>query len=192
MVVFLLGVCGSGKSTLLCPLADVLTEWQGLPKDRKWIPADADVFHSEQNKKKMNARLPLSDEDRENWVQSLERYIIRVRERSRDMVLGFSGLRRTHRARLREAAKESVSFLLTVEEVELYRRLEFRFHNEGHFMPPELLQSQLATFESVSEDESIIPVNGNRPLASNLGFIASQLFEGRLAAPGIERYVSLG
>ena len=60
MIVIVMGVSGSGKS--FC--AGKLAEATG------WTFAEGDDYHSEANKAKMHAGIPLTDADRGPWLDS--------------------------------------------------------------------------------------------------------------------------
>ena len=60
-IVVLMGVSGSGKTTV----GKLLAERLG------WPFQDADDFHPEANRLKMHQGIPLTDRDREPWLQSL-------------------------------------------------------------------------------------------------------------------------
>ncbi|MEU6783031.1 hypothetical protein ABZ912_27870 [Nonomuraea angiospora] len=70
-----------------------------------------------------------------------------------------SALRRTYRDMLREAAG-GVTFVHLDGDLELIARRIGR--REGHFMPPSLLASQLATLEPLEPDEPgvRVPIDG--------------------------------
>ena len=63
MIVVLMGVTGSGKTTI----GELLAERAGA------VFADADDYHPEANKQKMAAGHPLNDEDRQPWLETLNR-----------------------------------------------------------------------------------------------------------------------
>jgi gluconokinase len=58
-----MGVVGAGKTTIGTLLAQKLG----------WHFADADDFHSEENKARIAAGIPLTDSDRGPWLTSLRR-----------------------------------------------------------------------------------------------------------------------
>jgi gluconokinase len=61
MIIFILGVSGSGKTTVGKLLAERLE-----------IPFfDGDVFHPASNVEKMRGGTPLTDEDREGWLDAI-------------------------------------------------------------------------------------------------------------------------
>ncbi len=65
-------------------------------------------------------------------------------------IITCSALRRSYRDVLRQAPGTVLFLHVTVDTPRLTDRLE---HRSGHFMPPSLLGSQLATLESLDPDE---------------------------------------
>jgi gluconokinase len=140
MLVVVMGVAGVGKTTVGQLAANEL----GLPFH------DADDFHSEANRRKMAAGIPLREEDREPWLRDLARRM-RGWEAEGGAVVACSALRRRHRDLL--AGAGAVRFVwLDAEEDTIRSRLAAR---RGHYMPPELLDSQLATLEPPGPDEAL-------------------------------------
>ncbi|MGK5500266.1 gluconokinase, partial [Streptomyces sp. URMC 125] len=142
-----MGVSGSGKTTVGTGLAGAL----GVPY------ADADDFHPPANVEKMSSGVPLTDEDRRPWLDAIAEWL---RERgARGGVVTCSALRRRYRDRLREAAPELFFVHLDGSPELIASRMSAR---RGHFMPPELLRSQLDTLEPLAEDEAgaVVPIDG--------------------------------
>jgi gluconokinase len=141
-----MGVSGSGKTTIAGRLAARL----------KYAVADADDFHPELNVAKMARGEPLTDADRAPWLARLAEWIKRHDEAGRSTLLACSALKRRYRDVLREGAPD-VSFIhLAASREALVERMK---HRQGHFMPPELLDSQLATLEPLEPDEAGITVD---------------------------------
>lgn len=136
MIVILMGVTGTGKSAVGHALAQA-TGWQF---------ADADDFHSEANRVKMHDGIPLTDADREPWLRSLHEQLAQWAEHGVHGILACSALRESYRTTLTEnLPQNTVRFIyLTGPASVIHDRLEAR---EGHFMPPSMLPSQLATLE---------------------------------------------
>ncbi len=136
MVVVLMGVTGTGKTTV----------GEALAARTGWSFADADDFHSAANRAKMHAGVPLTDEDRQPWLQSLHQQIVAWLRDGRNGILACSALKQSYRTELTDGTgPRSVRFVFLAGPPELIRqRMEAR---HGHYMPESLLPSQLATLE---------------------------------------------
>ena len=146
----LTGVAGAGKSTVGRALADRIGA----------LLLDADDFHSEEGRRKMASGVPLDDADREPWIERLAVELARRAEAGERVVLACSALRRQHRARLVSAAPDVRVVHLEVGADELARRLAAR---TDHFMPAELLASQLEDLEHPTDDQHAV-VDGEAPI----------------------------
>lgn len=135
-----MGVAGCGKSLIGALLA----------RELGGVFEDADDFHPASNKAKMSAGTPLTDEDRWPWYATLRKRIADMRGRTRCYVLACSALKAIYRDRLRDDdASDAITFILLRGSRELIgKRLRAR---KGHFMPPTLLDSQLATLEETPD-----------------------------------------
>jgi gluconokinase len=135
-----MGVAGSGKSTLAAALSRQLG----------WVCAEADEFHPQSNIEKMSQGTPLQDEDRWPWLQEIQNWMTVQAQAGTSTVLTCSALKQGYR-RLLAQAEGRVLFLHLHGEADLIgQRMQGR---EGHFMPPTLLPSQLATLEPLSDEE---------------------------------------
>ena len=135
--IVVMGVAGSGKSTVAKSLADRLG----------WQMAEGDDFHSPENRAKMAAATPLTDEDRKPWLEAIRDWID---ETPGNAVVTCSALRRSYRDILR-SARGRVRFLhVHGAPALLSSRIGGR---TGHFMPPAMLVSQLETLEPLQPDE---------------------------------------
>ncbi len=135
MVVVVMGVSGVGKTAVGTALAAALG----------WRFEDADRFHPDANVVKMVTGTPLTDADRAPWLELLRAHLAGVLERGEDLVLACSALRRAYRERLTVDPARQRWVSLTAPRELLARRMRER---TGHFMPPALLDSQLATMEA--------------------------------------------
>lgn len=134
MIIVIMGVSGAGKTTVGRVLA------HGLG----WPFYDADDFHPQANRDKMQRGEPLSDADRLPWLDALHELLAGMALGSRDGVLACSALKQSYRERL-AAGVPDLRFVYLRGDASLLRlRLARR---SGHFMPIELLQSQLDTLE---------------------------------------------
>lgn len=136
-----MGVSGSGKSTVAKTLAARIGDAQYL---------DADDFHTDANKAKMHAGIPLNDVDRAPWLDAVGRAMRDVTGTGRTPVMACSALKQEYRRRILAVEPSAFFVFLDVPRDELNRRLHAR---TGHFMPSSLLDSQLATLEPLTDGE---------------------------------------
>ena len=152
-VVIVMGVSGSGKSTVAKGLSTVLG----------WEFAEGDAFHPEANVAKMRSGTPLTDEDRWPWLEAIGDWISAKEGRGESAVVTCSALRRVYRDLLREG-RPHVRFLhVTAESDVILDRME---HRPGHYMPPSLLPSQLATLEPLGDDEPGVAITNEGSAAA--------------------------
>src|SRR5271154_564389 len=145
MIVVLMGVSGSGKTTI----GTLLAERVGA------VFADGDDYHPLANKQKMAAGHPLDDEDRQPWLEVLNRLLLQWFAEGKSGVLACSALKASYRATLQAGMpKGALSFVLLEASKEmLAARLAERKHE---FMSAKLLDSQLATLEMPSDAVRIV------------------------------------
>jgi len=139
-LVVVMGVAGSGKSTIGAALAQAL----GVPF------VEGDDFHPAENRARMAAGIPLTDEDRYGWLRALAGRLAQARQAGTGAVLACSALKRAYRDILRAGAPSLRLVFLSGDRAVLAERLAAR---RGHFMPASLLESQLATLEAPTPDE---------------------------------------
>src|SRR4051812_27967241 len=140
-VLVIMGVSGSGKSTVAGLLAGRLG----------WDLAEGDDLHPESNVAKMHAGLPLTDEDRWPWLESIADWIRAHTAAGTPGIVTCSALKKRYRDILRG---ESVVFVfLEGSRDRISDRLASR---HGHYMPPSLLESQFEALEAPTEDENFI------------------------------------
>jgi gluconokinase len=128
-----------------------------LAKELNWKFYDADDFHPAANVDKMQRGEPLTDEDRQPWLQSLREAIERSLAANENAVLACSALKRKYRDLLRVSADVKFVFLQG-SRAQIAEQLKQR---RGHFMTLGLLDSQFADLEpEFSEDMFTIELKG--------------------------------
>jgi gluconokinase len=153
VVVF--GVCASGKSSVAEALASAL----------QCSFVDADPFHSAANKAKMASGVPLTDDDRRDWLLALRGelatrcHAAEPSSRGRPVVtLACSALKRAYRTMLCAEGVDVVFVQLLVSEDCVNERIVRR---SNHFLStPALVKSQFATLEPLEADERGFAVRG--------------------------------
>ena len=165
------GVSGSGKTTVGAMLAGRLG----------WPFADADDFHPAANVEKMRSGIPLTDADREPWLQAIAAWMDGHIARAESGVIGCSALRRSYRDELLDGRPEARMVFLATDRDVLTRRLAAR---SGHFFPETLLASQLAALEPPGPDEHVICVNPADTPAATVDAIIALLFPPGLPGRG--------
>src|SRR3954447_25612302 len=97
-VLVIMGVSGSGKTTI----------GQALARRLNFEFIEGDEFHSRANREKMHAGLPLTEADRQPWLDALRSRITALLARKGNAVLTGSVLRQASRDRL---AMHGVNFI---------------------------------------------------------------------------------
>ena len=142
MIVLVMGVAGAGKTTVGNLLA----------KELGWTFADADSYHSPENVKKMASGIPLTDDDRKDWLARLRELIQSWEASGENAVLACSALKDAYRRKL--VISSNVKLVFLRGEFGLIR--ERMMLRPGHYMNPDLLHSQFETLEEPSVAEAVV------------------------------------
>jgi carbohydrate kinase (thermoresistant glucokinase family) len=140
-----MGVSGCGKSHIGAAFAKAIAA--------NFI--DGDTLHPDANIAKMRRGEPLNDADRAPWLEKVGLVL------GPNTIIACSSLKRSYRDRIRASAGAPVAFLFLQGERPLL--LDRMNNRPGHFMPPALLDSQLATLEPPAADELHIIGSINNP-----------------------------
>jgi gluconokinase len=133
VIVIVMGVVGAGKTAIGSLLAQQLG----------WRFADGDDYHSQENKSRIHRGIPLTDADREPWLECLHHEIANWITSGKNVVLACSALKRKYREELRVGPE--VKFVYLKGDAALIdSRLRGR---KGHFADDKILASQLADLE---------------------------------------------
>ena len=133
MVILLMGVAGSGKTTI----------GEMLNAQLNWPFVDGDSLHSAVNVAKMAAGVPLTDDDRAPWLQSIHDVMEGWRTQHKDGIVASSALKEKYRQTLLTSPEIKLVYLRGSYDL-IYSRMQ---HRPGHYMKPEMLQSQFAALE---------------------------------------------
>ncbi len=162
MIVVVMGVCGAGKSTVGRAVAATL--------GARFL--DGDAVHPTTNREKMAAGLPLDDVDRDPWLATLADLVAAADAGGESLVVASSALKRSYRARFRSAVPGIRFVHLDAPPDALRERLRAR---QGHFLPPALLESQLATLEAPDGEEGVLVVDATASPAAIAASVAAWL-----------------
>ena len=146
-IVVMMGVSASGKTTV----GDALAKRLG------WTFKEGDELHPQANIDKMRSGHPLDDADRAPWLDRVVQWISDRLAAGENSVISCSALKHGYRDRLRRADPGLAFILLDPDPETLRHRVESRTH---HFMPPSLLDSQLATLDRPGSDEQALVLSG--------------------------------
>lgn len=144
-VIVLMGVTGAGKTTVGRLLADRLGARF----------AEGDAYHPPANVAKMRSGTPLDDADRWPWLEAIRADMARWLAAGETAVVACSALKRAYRDLLRQAGPEVRFVHLAGDEALIAGRLAGR---RGHYMPPGLLPSQLATLEEPVDEPDVLRI----------------------------------
>ncbi len=140
-----MGVSGCGKTTVAMMLAGITG----------YVYAEGDDFHTMAAREQMGNGIPLTDEDRWPWLDSIRRWTDAENEVGHSTVVPCSALRRVYREKLAESQGDTFFIHVAPPREILEERLAAR---KNHYMKPGLLNSQYDTLEELEDDEPGITV----------------------------------
>ncbi|HEX6120070.1 MAG TPA: gluconokinase [Dongiaceae bacterium] len=146
----MMGVSGSGKTTIA----------QDLVARLGWSFKEGDELHPEANVAKMHAGIPLTDADRQPWLQGVAKWIDHQRAKKQPGIITCSALKRSYRQIVIGDRPEVRLVYLRGSRDLITKRLTGR---HGHFMPASLLQSQFDTLEEPGPEEDPLVVDVGPP-----------------------------
>lgn len=141
--IVLMGVSGSGKTSVGLRLSEILG----------WRFFDGDDLHPRENIVKMTSGIPLNDDDRSAWLESLHDLIEGQLNEGYSILVACSALKRKYRDQLRKG-NPGLTFVYLKGDYELiFSRMEGR---KTHYMDSRMLQSQ---FDDLEEPKQAIVIN---------------------------------
>jgi len=152
-ILIITGPAGCGKSSVAKYLATSLN----LPY------IEGDDYHSKANVEKMSSGIPLTDEDRWDWLETLRNKAVEELEGgAQGCVVTCSALKRRYRDVIRKAGQEAddvvVRFVyLRANEALLLQRVRER---QNHYMKDDMVKSQFLALEEPDATETdVLPVD---------------------------------
>jgi carbohydrate kinase (thermoresistant glucokinase family) len=137
-VIYIIGVSGAGKTTI----------GQLLAKKMKIPFFDGDDFHPKINIEKMKASIPLTDDDRTDWLLTLNKLAYEQTQIS-NVIIACSALKEQYRQILNKGLSNVISIFLQGSYQTIYQRI---LQRTQHFMPASLIQSQFDILEIPKAD----------------------------------------
>ena len=132
-VIILFGVSGSGKSLI----------GNQLSKDLHFEFLEGDDFHSNENIKKMKNNISLNDDDREAWLDEINKELNKLR--NKNVVIACSALKEKYRKRLVKGIVAKIEWFCLKGDFDI---IEERLNNRGdHYFKSALLKSQFDIIE---------------------------------------------
>ena len=155
----MMGVCGCGKTTAALSLQKHLNQ---CPY------AEGDDFHTQANRDKMGAGIPLTDEDRYPWLRNLRDWMTeQAQSGAAYTIVTCSALKRQYRDILRGAQGKTAFIHMMARQ--------------GHYMKAGMLDSQLEILEELGADEYGVKIdNPGSPEAVEADILAWVKAEGLL------------
>ena len=144
--VIVMGVTGTGKTTIGTRVAGRLG----------WRFEEGDSLHPPENIAKMSSGHALTDDDRWPWLRKIGTWIDDEERAGHSVVVSCSALKRSYRDLLRDGRSGVLFLHLNGTKEQIAARLAQR---HGHFMPPSLLDSQLADLQPLQPDEAGVAVS---------------------------------
>jgi gluconokinase/shikimate kinase len=152
VVLVVMGVSGSGKTTVAALLARLLG----------WPFEEGDALHPQSNIDKMAAGRPLTDDDRRPWLEKVAEWVEARLDAGENGLITCSALKRSYRDIIDRRGSGVLFVYLAGSKETVAARLAAR---HGHFMPPSLLDSQLADLEEPGPDEPAMRFDTGPPPA---------------------------
>jgi gluconokinase len=164
LALVVMGVSGSGKTTV----------GERIAQDHGLDFIDGDDLHTPEARAKMGAGHALTDEDRWPWLDRIGATLADRAAHPSGLIIACSALRRAYRDRIRGEVGPALRFLFLDGDKALMRaRVAGR---KGHYMPASLIESQFATLEPPTSDETdVIRLPADADLEAALPVVLSRL-----------------
>ena len=137
-----MGVSGCGKTTIASQLAEHLG----------WTFIESDSCHTEEHVRKMASGIPLTDEDRQPWLESLHALLVDCSQKNQPAAMACSALKEKYRQTLSAGLNNVRIVYLKGDFYLIWQRMQKR----QHFMKPKMLKSQ---FEALEEPQDALVID---------------------------------
>ena len=174
-ILVIMGISGSGKSTIAEELAGRLG----------WPFEEGDALHPDTNIAKMHAGIPLTDADRQPWLERVAAWIDGQRAKKQPGIITCSALKRAYRQIIIGDRPEVRLVYLRGGRDLVAEHLAGR---HGHFMPAALLRSQIDTLEEPDPSEDPLTVDAGAPAPQVADEIIRLLGTSATVAPSTAAY----
>jgi ribulose-phosphate 3-epimerase len=173
-ILVIMGVSGVGKSAVAHELAARLG----------WPFEEGDALHPESNVAKMHAGIPLTDADRQPWLERVAAWIDDQRAKKQPGIITCSSLKRSYRqVIIGDRPEVRLSYLRGNRDL-IAQRLAGR---SGHFMPASLLQSQIDALEEPDPSEDPLTLDAEPPASRIAEEIIRLLGSSATVGPSVMR-----
>lgn len=152
LALIVMGVAGSGKTSVGEALARAL--------GADYI--EGDRLQPPENVARMASGLPLTDEHRRGWLDTVGRNLAAAVAERRDAVAACSALKHAYRDQLRQLCPSARFLYLDVDPATAETRVAGR---RGHFMPASLVDSQFVDLQPPTPDEGAMRLDATLPLS---------------------------
>ncbi|ESQ86712.1 hypothetical protein ABAC460_22560 [Asticcacaulis sp. AC460] len=160
--IVIMGISGCGKTTL----------GKGLAEATGYRFVEGDDLHTAENVARMSAGIALTDDDRWPWLERIAEELKTAREGD-GRVVSCSALRYAYRQLLRTRSGGPILFVFPKLSADIVRA---RLRNRpNHYMPPSLVDSQMATLELPRPDEHVLTIDGDADPARCVDLVMSYL-----------------
>lgn len=167
------GPAGTGKTTIAQKLAD----------HYRCGFIEGDLYHPKLNIEKMSNGIPLSDEDRWDWLKTLAvkslDMVAHADDASGMSIVSCSVLKRSYRDYISDCAQAAHDGPLQLRFIFLYtsyQELVQRVTNRsGHFMKSEMVKSQYDLME-IPKDDELLDNGGNAISINTANVSAKEVF----------------
>lgn len=158
--IVIMGVSGCGKSTVA----------EALRRRTQATMIEGDDFHPAENIQKMRAGIPLTDADRQGWLERLADEAVRCLSSSQRVVMTCSALKHRYREWLRHAVPNLGFVFLDLTPEQAMQRVA---HRTDHFMPASLVASQFRDLEPPQDEPRVLTVAATLPITDIVEHVAA-------------------